>query len=79
MADLSGQQPVLVWHPDYDEVRQAWLELRQSGVLCSSVVTGTHYSVFCAYLDVRLAPELAGRLRQLASYVQVSMSPGEKG
>ncbi len=69
---LEKQRPLLVWGTDPAAVFEAWKLLLDAGVECSSRVYGEHYSVFCAYLDTAIDPDLDAQLRALVSRVQVT-------
>ncbi len=75
MSDpIEKQRPLLVWHTSHEAVYEARELLLIAGLLCSSIVSGERFSVFCAYLDAAIDPDLDAQLRALVSRVQVSLS-----
>ncbi len=71
---IEKQRPLLVWGTDHEEVLKAWRLCRRLPVECCNVIEGPHYSLFCAYLDAAIPPDLDTQLRALVSHVQVSLS-----
>ncbi len=71
---IEKQRPLLVWGTDHADVLSATILLTEAGITVSGVVRGSYYSVFCAYLDVAIPPDLDAQLRALVSRVQVSLS-----
>ncbi len=71
---LEKQRPLLVWGTDPDKVDAARALLVEAGHLCSEVVEGMYYSMFCAYLDKKLPGVLDAQLRALVSRVQVTLT-----
>ncbi len=71
---IERQRPLLVWGTDPDKVDAARALLTEAGHLCSGVIEGMYYGVFCAYLDKKLPGVLDVQLRALVSHVQVSLS-----
>ncbi len=71
---IEKQRPLLVWGTDREDVMRAKIACGNAGLRCSLLLTGEHYSLFCAYLTESIDPDLDAQLRALVSHVQVSLS-----